>query len=171
MLALLLIFSTISVIIYAILNAMYRYYDSHPYAERMKLSQKKIWNLCFLDESFLGAAVVGYILSVFLAIILLFTYQPGIEEKIIMYQEENTIIEMQLANLVQNYMEYEKDVVFKVAEDGSTIQLISLYPELSADELVKAQMNTYLENNKEIKNLKNSQINQSYWRWWAYFGE
>ena len=92
-----------------------------------------------------------------------------IDSKITMYQEENTKIEQQVANVVAQYQEYEtKTFTAVVPEDSMT--LVSLYPELKSDKLVQKQIDVYVENNKKIKSLKEKQINGKVLRWWLYFG-
>jgi hypothetical protein len=93
-----------------------------------------------------------------------------INDKIAMYQEENTKIETQIATVVENYQEYETDI-FTDLKDESAITLVSLYPELKADKLVKKQIDTYISNNNKIKELKEEKISGSVNRWWLYFGE
>lgn len=92
-----------------------------------------------------------------------------IDERIEMYQEENATIESEIDILVKEYMEYES-AVFKDTTTESSITLVSLYPELKADELVSSQLNVYLANNQKIKELKEERINGSVTRWWLYFG-
>ena len=92
-----------------------------------------------------------------------------IDEKIEMYQEENAAIESEIDILVKEYMDYESEV-FKETTTESSITLVSLYPELKADELVSSQLNVYLSNNQKIKELKEERINGSVSRWWLYFG-
>lgn len=64
---------------------------------------------------------------------------------------------------------FDKDV-FTSVKPNSYIQLVSLYPELKSDTLVKAQIKTYQSNNKKIKELKEQAINGNVKRWWLYFG-
>ena len=92
-----------------------------------------------------------------------------VDNKISMYQEENQIIENQIAEAVKQYQEYENEVFTEIAPE-SYITLVSIYPELKADELVKKQIDVYLENNKKIKELKENKINGDISRWWLYFG-
>lgn len=92
-----------------------------------------------------------------------------IDDKIAMYQEENAKIEEQIATVVQDYQEYEKDI-FKSVSPESSITLVSLYPDLKSDTLVQSQIEVYTENNKKIKNLKEQKINGDVKRWWLYFG-
>ena len=93
-----------------------------------------------------------------------------IDDKIAMYQEENTKIEEQIAIVVSDYMEHESKV-FDNAKVSSPIILAQLYPELKSDELVKSQIDIYVANNEKIKDLKLQKINDSVYRWWLYFGK
>ena len=93
-----------------------------------------------------------------------------IDDKITMYQEENTKIEEQIAIVVSDYMEHESKV-FDSAKVSSPIILAQLYPELKSDELVKSQIDIYVANNEKIKDLKLKKINNSVYRWWLYFGK
>ena len=144
-------------------------WDNLCYEERKTLKMKKRWGLRYCGEGLIATTIIMLIVTIVVGLILALGFNPGVDKKIAMYQEENAIIEEQIGTLVQNYMEYEKGILLEV-EPESYIQLVSLYPELSADELVKTQISIYTENSREIKKLKNSAINQSYWRWWLYFG-
>ena len=93
----------------------------------------------------------------------------NVDKKIEMYQEENAIIEQQINDLVTNYMEYEQNT-FKDFKSESSITLVSLCHELKSDELVQAQIDTYIENNNKIKKLKEAAIDLSVLKWWLYFG-
>lgn len=92
-----------------------------------------------------------------------------IDEKIAMYSEENAKIETQLAEAVEQYRAYETNVFQSVAPE-SAVTLVTLYPELKADTLVQAQMDVYVANNAQIKELKVSKLNEPIYRWWLYFG-
>lgn len=92
-----------------------------------------------------------------------------IDDKIAMYQEENTKIEEQVATAVQNFQDHESKV-FENATAESAITLVSLYPELKSDTLVQSQIEIYVENNEKIKELKEKKINGDVYRWWLYFG-
>lgn len=93
-----------------------------------------------------------------------------IDQKIEMYQEENTRIEEQIAATVKQYQEYETDIFTAVSPDESSIVLVSLYPELKADALVQSQIEIYTANNEKIKSLREQKINGTVDRWWLYFG-
>ena len=92
------------------------------------------------------------------------------EEKIAMYQEENSKIESQISELVEKYMDYESETLSEFTPESS-ITLVSLYPDLKSDTLVQTQITTYTENNNIIKELKEMLIDRSVYRWMLYFGK
>lgn len=93
-----------------------------------------------------------------------------IDEKITMYEEENTQIENQINVLVKNYMKYESDTYMEFnGNDG--ISLVSLYPDLKSDELVNKQIEIYTVNNQKIKELKEQKLDFAKDKWWLYFGK
>lgn len=93
-----------------------------------------------------------------------------LDERIAMYQEENQVIELQIADVVKQYQEYETGIFTEVAPDKS-IALVTLYPELKSDRLVQEQIEVYVDNNTKIKELKEALITARLTRWWAYFGK
>lgn len=92
-----------------------------------------------------------------------------ISQQIVMYEEENSKIEKSIEAAVTAYQQHEKDV-FTEVKPNSYMQLVSIYPELKSDTLVKEQIKTYQSNNKKIKELKVTAINGNVKRWWLYFG-
>lgn len=115
--------------------------------------------------------ILGSIVSFIALVVLLITVSElkTIEPRIKMYQTENANIENQIAECVKEYQKYETDIFTEVAPD-SAITLVSLYPELKSDELVKKQIDIYVANNQKIKELKEEDIMGDVYRWWAYFG-
>ena len=93
-----------------------------------------------------------------------------IDDQIALYTEENAKIETAIDELVTEYMEFESSTFAELKADSS-ITLVSLYPELKSDELVKAQIETYQENNAEIKRLKEKKLKITTYKWWVYFGK
>lgn len=91
------------------------------------------------------------------------------ERKIEMYQQENKHIEGQVEAVVAQYMKHE-DATFDTAKTESSMTLVTLFPELKSDSLVKEQIKIFNENNKKIKELKEQQIDISTSKWWLYFG-
>ena len=93
-----------------------------------------------------------------------------IDKKIAMYKKENTKIENQMDVLVSQYMKFETDTYGELKNESS-ITLVSLYPDLKSDELVKKQIEVYESNNKEIREMKEQKINLKVSKWWLYFGK
>ena len=93
-----------------------------------------------------------------------------IDERITMYTEENKNIEEQISLAIKNYQDHEADV-FGDLKPESIITLVTNYPELKSDRLIQGQLEVYVENNKEIKSLREEKINGSVIRWWGYFGK
>ena len=132
--------------------------------------------LLAMDHDFGGTGcsvigAVGFIIALFVLIGLCVSVSElkVIDDKIAMYQEENTKIEAQISEAVKQYQQYENDIFTEVAPD-SAMTLVALYPELKADALVQKQIEVYINNNEEIKELKENKINGSVYRWWLYFG-
>ena len=113
---------------------------------------------------------------VLLCLLALFVYANEIvsgrqvDQKIEMYIEENKKIEEQINIAVEKYMTFESDT-YKSLKGNSGITLVSLYPELKSDELIKIQIETYTSNNEIIKKLKLQKINIKTAKWWVYFGK
>lgn len=92
-----------------------------------------------------------------------------IDQKIQMYQEENTAIEQSIDETVKNYMTYEA-TTYAEFKDEDAINLVSLFPELKSDTLVQKQIEVYVANNAKIKELKEKKINLGKVRFKLYFG-
>jgi Zn ribbon nucleic-acid-binding protein len=91
------------------------------------------------------------------------------EDKIAMYQEENKKIEEKIEVTVKQYMNFEKDT-YKELKVDSYINLVSLYPDLKSDKLIKEQIKTYQKNSEKIIELKETKINKKTYKWWLNFG-
>ena len=124
-----------------------------------------------IDEDFAGFFLACFCVLFVIGIFLWISVSNGktIDEKIAMYQEENTKIEKQIDTLVSNYMDYESDTYEKFKSESS-ITLVSMYPELKSDKLVEEQISVYEENNKKIREFKEDKINLKVKKWWLYFG-
>ena len=120
--------------------------------------------------SFLGAVVLG-IFDLIVVVIIIVYYTNGLtaKPKIKMYEEENIRIEEKINTLVLNYMEYEGKTLKDFKTDNSML-LVNLYPELKSDKLVEEQIKIYNENNKKIKELKETEIDIRIGKWLLYFG-
>lgn len=94
-----------------------------------------------------------------------------IDEKIAVYEQENEKIETAIDVLVKEYMAQEEKIMIKTANKESLITLVQLYPNLKSNDLVKKQMDIYVNNNKKIKKLKTKKLNISKTKWCLYFGK
>ncbi len=93
-----------------------------------------------------------------------------IDEKIAMYEEENTRIERELNQIITSYLNHESDIYTHDKEGEYLIQAILAYPELNSQELVSDQIEVYIDNNQTIKNYKLDKIDLSLTKWLLYFG-
>ena len=128
---------------------------------------------CWFDIGNVLGVIGGIVVAVALIFTLIFSYccfdVATVDERIAMYQEENAIIETQIAEVVAQYQQYELDIFTEVTPDSS-ITLVSLYPELKSDTLVASQIEVYIKNNEAIKALKVESIKANQYNWWLYFG-
>lgn len=111
-----------------------------------------------------------FALSGLILVIMLLFYPYKVSEKIEMYQQENIVIEEKVKNTVRAYMEFEQETYEKILENADLTTMILKYPELNSNELIKVEIETYKENSKKIKELKNDEIGKSTMAWWLYFG-
>ena len=87
-----------------------------------------------------------------------------------MYEEENAKIEQDIDRIVEHYLKYEQDT-FANLKDESPITLVTLFPELKSDALVQQQLEIYVDNNAEIKSLKEEKIDIAKKKYLLYFGK
>lgn len=113
------------------------------------------------------SCVITLIVTIILGVCV--TYAWVIDEKINLYETENNKIDNQLCEIVENYKGYEKDT-FERLKNKNADTLISLYPELKTDTLVKEQIKVYTNNRRRIIRLKQEKIDVKPLRWWLYFG-
>lgn len=92
-----------------------------------------------------------------------------IDERIEMYQEENTKIQGDVSRIVGEYMDWEKET-YDIIKNESPIVLVQLFPELKSSELVSRQIDLYIENNNMIKALREKKISIKLDKFWLYFG-
>ena len=98
----------------------------------------------------LGGAFVGFgvLIVVFVGVIILAT-SPKIDQEIEMYTEENYRLETQIDNAVEQYLKHEEKF-YDLDKIDPNILFIVL-PELNSSELVKSQVEVYINNNNKIK--------------------
>ncbi len=126
------------------------------------------------DEVWGGLGVFTLIITAILLICVAYNsisvfHGRVLPEKIAMYEEENKIIEEDIAIMVKEYMQYEGDT-FKDVTSESAITLVNLYPELKSSELVTQQISIHTENSKKIKELKEDLIDAKNAKYLLYFG-
>ena len=133
------------------------------------------WLLDQESEGIAGLVYVlssmGLIVSLVAFAILLISISNGstIDSKIELYQSQNTDIESKIQATVASYLAHEKQT-YKDLKPDNAIAVVSAYPELHSNELVKKQIEVYEDNNKKIMDLKEEKLNQSIYKWWLYFG-
>lgn len=92
-----------------------------------------------------------------------------LDDKIAMYEQENTAIEQSIDVLVKDYYKHESDTYNSLKPENAVL-FASAYPELQSNNLAMKQLEIYVENNDKIKELKEDRINLSRNRFWLYFG-
>ncbi len=131
-------------------------------------------------EGWLAMTILGAMAAVSTAAAMIIGFvkiaeEPIYEDKIAMYEEENTRIEASVKSVIETYMDYEKEIYgdIDISElNGEKLLLLtSVYPDLKANELVQNQINLYIENNNQIKALKNDKLNIRVWKTVLYFGK
>ena len=124
-----------------------------------------------LEECFgILGGLIGFIalIGIFVNIGLLVRGRT-LDDKIAMYEQENTAIEQSVDVLVKDYYKHESDTYSSLKPENAVL-FASAYPELQSNELATKQLEIYVENNNKIKELKEDQINLSKNRFWLYFG-
>ena len=92
-----------------------------------------------------------------------------IDEKITLYEQENRVIEEKVELSVSTYLKYEQETLIALTPENAG-NFLFLYPELSADTMIKEQIATYQANHRAIVQLKVDKINVTKLKWWLYFG-
>lgn len=105
----------------------------------------------------------------FIALLMSVSNGPTIDSRIELYQSQNAEIESKVQATVASYLTHEKQT-YKDLKPDNAIAIVSAYPELHSNELVKKQIEVYEDNNKKILGLKEEKLNQSVYKWWLYFG-
>lgn len=93
----------------------------------------------------------------------------GIQEKIQIYEDQNTQIEQSIDAAVQAYCEHEQ-ITYVQMSDGAVALVAAAYPELASSELVKTQMEVWTSNSNELKDLKSDLVDFHRAQYFLYFG-
>lgn len=125
----------------------------------------------FISMIFSAIAIVGIIVFVIAGLVCAVevTCASALDENLKMYEDENKKIEETIADTVTEYQNYERET-FKEFSPGNAVTMVSLYPELKSDVLVQKQIETYVNNNAKIKELREEQNYINVTKWWLYFG-
>lgn len=131
---------------------------------------KNLWR----DEFNIIIPFIGAIIVVITIISMLFNIDTIIDnkttdQKIVLYEAENSKIEEEIGSIISHYMQWEADT-YKNINTENIITLVNLYPELKSDELIKTQIELYIQNNATIKQLKSYKLETIKAKWWLYFG-
>ena len=119
--------------------------------------------------------IAGALGAVIVFIALLFTIGDVaqlkvIDQKIAVYEQENTRIEQSVATMVENYINHETNTFAEITKDISPTMVFSMYPELKSNTLVEKEISIYTENQKELRELKLSRYDKELAKWWLWFG-
>lgn len=122
-------------------------------------------------DLFILVAVPILVIPLFIQILLIASLISGLnlDSRIELYQSQNAEIESKIQATVASYLAHEKQA-YKDLKPDNAIAVVSAYPELHSNELVKKQIEVYEDNNKKILGLKEEKLNQSVYKWWLYFG-
>ena len=137
-------------------------YYRHEKHKNNSSSDLDVLGVVLILVNFIPLAVLGLLLSNLYE-------DQGVDQKIKMYETQNQQLERKIDVTVKSYMNHEKDT-YKEFKAGDGMALITTYPELRSNELVKEQMNTYQSNNRKIAKLKEKEIDCNVTKWWIYFG-
>lgn len=118
--------------------------------------------------------VLGVIFTIILGIwtlwnIIVVASGFGIQEKIQIYEDQNTQIEQSIDAAVKAYCEHEQ-ITYVQMSDGAVALVAAAYPELASSELVKTQMEVWTFNSKELKDLKSDLVDFHRAQYFLYFG-
>lgn len=134
---------------------------------------------CFIEDVGKGLTILGgfaLIITIvcILAVGLNFSNIINIDNKIKVYEEENQNIEKSVQEIVESYRNYEgntySEYLKNVNIEGTDILALGqLFPELKTNELVSKQIDIYVENNNQIKDLKIKKQDLAKYKWWLCF--
>lgn len=118
--------------------------------------------------SWIGTAVIIICLCILVTEYMSFGI---IDNKIEILQQENAVIEQRVEETVKQYQIYETGIFTDATQDvgSDVVVLVERYPELKSNELVKQQLDLYIENNQEIKDLKLEQLKKYKYELWLFF--
>lgn len=127
-----------------------------------------VWCGVTVCSVFLSFVVVGLLVAVLIGVHDINT-DKRIDAKIQLYTEENARIELMVTDAVETYLEHEYNIYDSL--QGENIQtLLVAYPEINSNELVQKQIEIFVENNNQIKKLREKKADLISWKFLVYFG-
>ena len=129
---------------------------------------------CYADGVFIALNFVfSFLLVVSLIAVMILGVRYSniriVDNKIEIYQTENTKIENQIETVVKSYKEYENETFTALVPSGNVEMLFTMYPELKSNTLVEKQIELYVSNNKLIKELQIEKLQYRLYGWWLFF--
>lgn len=138
-----------------------------------------IWGFIYGNENYHEDAIGQYTIGGFLFTISLVALIIGVvkvssvyanEQKIIFYEQHNQQVELEIKTAVEQYIVYETGVFEDISGQDLTV-LLARYPEIKADELVKMQVETIINNNTKILTIKDKLADVLTWKFVLWFGK
>ena len=116
------------------------------------------------SNSDITTTVIGAIITGITIISILFNIHTIIDnkitdEKIVLYETENSKIKEEINSIISHDMQWEADTYKNINTEN-----------IIADELIKTQIQLYVQNNATIKQLKSYKLETIKAKWWLYFG-
>lgn len=115
-----------------------------------------------------GGTLAGLALVSIMFVAPIYSESMVIDDKIALYEEENTKIEQDIGALVESYKNYESSTFENFKLDNPSM-LFSMYPELKSNTLASKQIDLYVSNNAQIKELKEAKLDYRVYEWWLFF--
>lgn len=126
------------------------------------------------DYVYLGVSVCAVLITILLfmgevGVGMWFFSSMGAEEKVVLVEESNSILEEQIGGVIKDYLRHEEKVYEEISPKEA-VAMAMAYPELASNEIVKEQINTYRENQKAVLDYKKKAVDIGIARWWLFFG-
>lgn len=91
------------------------------------------------------------------------------DERLEVVRAKNQEVEEGIQFAVKSYMEHEGKTYTEMAPNEA-LAVVQTYPELSSNELVKDQIETYKANREQILKYEQSKVTRKVLAWWLWFG-
>ena len=108
-------------------------------------------------------------LFIYLILFIQISSENVLDNRIILYKENNTLIESKIDIVIKEYLKHENKT-YNDLKSKDSISIILSCPNLASNELIKQEIETYKENNKKILELKEAKTFIPLEKWWLYFG-